>query len=52
MYLQEHVETALILSERVACHFANEILETFPSFLNKRILENSIVTPERETIII
>lgn len=45
--LQKHVQTALVLRERMAGHLVHELLEAFASILDEVLFEQSIITAER-----
>lgn len=48
LLLQEHVQTPLVLRQRVAGDFIDESLQAFASLLDKRLLEQTIVATERK----
>ena len=41
--LQEHVQTPLVLRQRVACHLVDETFQSFPSLFDKILFKNSVV---------
>lgn len=45
--LQKHVQTALVLGQRVAGDFVHKLLQPFPALLDKVLVEEAVVTAER-----
>ncbi len=42
-YLEEHVEAALVLRERMTGDFVQELLEPLPTLLDETVLEQTLV---------